>query len=210
MRSTNYLTGAALLTSPSSRLCSFVVVSFLGEEFKTPVCKRTVNPVYAPKDVTFEFPIHKWLEYGFYHHILRFTVLDKGMFGKDLLGQQELSATQWFKSTAIAFEDPDNKVYPFAVKIRFGILTTASQPIHVPLISTTIRERSICIKVGFVHPHNATTQLDFSAFYYRLVNNVSFTGGSSEGQRGPPGQPGIASRFIRQLILKHRLGRREE
>lgn len=207
MHSANYLTGTALLTSPSSHLCSFVVISFLGEEFQTPVCKRTFNPVYAPKDAMFKFPIHKWLEYGFYHHYLRLTVLDKGMFGKDLLGQQDLSAMQWFKSTAIAFEDPDNKVYPFAVEIRFGILTTASQPIHVPLISTIICEGSICIKVGFVHPHNSMTQLDFSAFYYGLVDDVFFTRGSLVGQRGPPGQPGITSRFIHQL--KHRLGQWE-
>ena len=77
-----------------------------------PVCKHTFNPVYAPKDMMFEFPIHKWLEYGFYHRYLRLTILDKGMFRKDLLGQQDLSVMQWFKSTAIAFEDLDNKEYP--------------------------------------------------------------------------------------------------
>ena len=134
------------------------------------------------------------------------TVLDKGLFGKDLLGKIELSAKQWFNSTAIAFEDLHNKVYPFTVEIRFGILTTASQPIHIPFHLHLIHERSVCIKVSFVHPPNSMTQLDFLVFFNRLVNGEISIGESPVGQRGPPGQPGIASHFIHQL--RHQLGER--
>ena len=162
------------------------------------VCKRTFNLVYGPKDTTFEFPIYESLEYRISPSsvYLKLTVLDKGLFGKDLLGKIELSAKQWFNSTAIAFEDPHNKVYPFTVEIRFGILTTASQPIHIPFHSHLIHEWSICIKVGFVHPPNSMTQLNFSEFFNRLVNSEISIGESPVGQRGPPGQPGIASHFI--------------
>ena len=78
-----------------------------------PVCKHTFNLVYGPKDVMFEFPIYESLEYRISPSsvYLKLTVLDKGLFGKDLLGRIELSAKQWFNSTAIAFEDPHNKVY---------------------------------------------------------------------------------------------------
>lgn len=171
-----------------------------------PVCKRTFNLVYGPKDATFEFPIYESLEYRISPSsvYLKLTILDKGLFGKDLLGKIELSVKQWFNSTAIAFEDPHNKVYPFTVKIRFGILTTASQPIHIPFHSHLIHEWSICIKVGFVHPPNSMTQLDFLEFFNRLVNGEISIGESPVGQRGPPGQPGITSRFIHQL--RHQLG----
>ncbi|EDR01686.1 uncharacterized protein LACBIDRAFT_310706 [Laccaria bicolor S238N-H82] len=36
----------------------FVVVSVLLMRHQTPVAKRTLNPVYNPKDATFEFPLY--------------------------------------------------------------------------------------------------------------------------------------------------------
>jgi len=35
-----------------------VIISGLGKRFQTPVCKRNLNPVYGPKDTSFDFPIY--------------------------------------------------------------------------------------------------------------------------------------------------------
>jgi phosphatidylserine decarboxylase len=39
-------------------LVRFVVVFLLSTRFQTPVLKRCTNPIYAPKDATFDFPIY--------------------------------------------------------------------------------------------------------------------------------------------------------
>ena len=48
----------------SSHLHSFVVISLLGTEARTPVCKCNLDPIYDPRDVTFEFPIFMLLVDG--------------------------------------------------------------------------------------------------------------------------------------------------
>ena len=47
---------------------------------------------------------------------LKFVVWDKDMIGKDFLGKNALSINEWFKETAIAFDDPGNKVRPFTAE----------------------------------------------------------------------------------------------
>ncbi|KAN0126265.1 C2 domain containing protein [Lactarius tabidus] len=131
----------------------FVVVSILEEEFKTPVCKRNLNPVYAPKDATFEFPIHsepRLLS-------LKFAVWDKGKFGEVFLGKSVLSVNEWFKGTAFAFDDPQNE------PILVGLLSSRT---------TTILQGTMRIKVGFVHSPTSTSQPDFSDLYNILANRV--------------------------------------
>ena len=161
----------------SSRLCSFVVVSLLGNEFRTPVCKHSLNPVYAPKDMTFEFPIFLSLVDGldlFGVLNLKFVVWHKNFAAKNFLGKKVLPVNEWFKDNAFAFHDQRNQVCPIIIQIRFGILQPLSQPIDVVLLSsstTTIRHGSMRIKVGFVDLHS-TSQLDFWNIYNTLVNRV--------------------------------------
>ena len=107
-----------------------MVVSIFGKECKTPVCKRNLNPVYEPKDATFEFPISMSLVRKSGSLNLKFVVWDKDMIGKDFLGKNALSVNEWFKGTAIAFDDPDNEVRPFTAKgTRIGV------GIYTPLLS---------------------------------------------------------------------------
>ncbi|KAI9439596.1 C2 domain-containing protein [Lactarius indigo] len=124
----------------------YVVVSLMGKKSKTPVCKRNLNPVYKPKDATFDFPIYKSLvnKLG----TLEFNVWDKDTFGKDdFLGNYALPVDQWFNGTASSFNVPDNQDFPVNLK---------SSP------HGTIR-----IKVGFVPP-NSMSQLDLENIYNDL------------------------------------------
>ena len=154
----------------------------MGNEFRTPVCKRTLNPVYAQKDATFEFPIFLSLVNELDGHgalNLRFVVWDKDFIGKDFLGMKVLPVNEWFKDTAFAFDDPRNQVCPIIIEIRFGISHPLSQHILVGLLSsstTTVLHGYMCIKVGFVHPPHSTTQLDYWKIYNTLANHVLAVG----------------------------------
>ena len=105
----------------SSRLCSFVVVSLLGNEFRTPVCKRNLNPVYDPKNATFDIPIFNAQVDGLDMLNLKFVVWDKDFIGKDFLGRNALPVNEWFKDTVFEFDHPCNQVYRFTIEIRFVI-----------------------------------------------------------------------------------------
>ena len=127
MRARQHLALLLLLTDLPSRpfssplflrICSFVVVSTLGKEFKTPVCKRNLNPVYNPQEATFDFPIYMSLVQRLGSVNLKFVVWDKDFIGKDFLGKNTLSVNEWFKRTALAFYDPENRVRPFAAELR--------------------------------------------------------------------------------------------
>ncbi|KAI9439612.1 C2 domain-containing protein [Lactarius indigo] len=128
----------------------YVVVSLMGKQYKTPVCKRNLNPVYKPKDATFDFPIY--MSQVNVLGTLEFNVWDKDTFGKDdFLGKYTLPVDQWFNGTAFAFKAPDN------------------QDFSVDLDSSP--HGTICIKVGFVPP-NSTNQFDFEKIYSGLKNAV--------------------------------------
>ncbi|KAI9457312.1 C2 domain-containing protein [Lactarius psammicola] len=133
----------------------FVIVSVLGKQFQTPVCKRNLNPVYEPKDATFDFPVYASLvdQLG----TLEFVVWDKGFIRNEYLGEYSLPIDQWFKGMAFAFDDPNNK--PFFV----GLIS--SRP------AATVRG-TMQIKVGFVHPPNSTGLPDFGKTYNALMNTV--------------------------------------
>lgn len=85
-----------------------MTVSVLSTRFQTPVCKRTLSPVYTAKDATFDFPIYMSLadKLG----VLEFVVWDKDMLKKEYMGEHALPLDEWFKGTAFAFDDPDNQV----------------------------------------------------------------------------------------------------
>ncbi|KAI9439616.1 C2 domain-containing protein [Lactarius indigo] len=127
----------------------FVIVSLLGKQFQTPVSKHNFNPVFAPKDATFDFPIYTSLmrKLG----TLEFAVRDKDVIRSNHLGLYALPIDQWFEGTAFAFDDPNN------------------QPFFVVLNSLSTVRGTMCIKVGFIHPINSMSPLDFRRIYSALI-----------------------------------------
>lgn len=79
---------------------------------QTPVAKRTLNPVYNPKDATFEFPLYLSLAEKLVG--VELVVWDKDMLSKDYLGEVALSLESWFRSegeeNVFGFDEPGNKV----------------------------------------------------------------------------------------------------
>jgi len=137
------------------------------------VCKRNLNPVYEPKDATFDFPIYT----SQMHNLgtLEFVVWDKDMIGKDFLGEYALPVNQWFQGTAFAFNDPNNQVRHFITEDKSRDFTPSPQPVFVDLVSshpTTTVRGTMRIKVGFVYPPNSTGLPDFGKIYNALMNAV--------------------------------------
>ena len=93
----------------------------MGNEFRTPVCKRNLNPVYDPKNATFDIPIFNAQVDGLDMLNLKFVVWDKDFIGKDFLGKNALPVNEWFKDTVFEFDHPCNQVYRFTIEIRFVI-----------------------------------------------------------------------------------------
>ncbi|KAH9173751.1 C2 domain-containing protein, partial [Lactarius sanguifluus] len=130
----------------------YVVVSGLGKRFQTPVCERDLNPVYEPNDATFDFPIYKSLLQK--SGTLKFVVWSKGKFRDDYLGEFALPVDKWFKGTALAFNDPNNR--PFFVNLASSRRTI------------TVRG-AVHIKSGFVQPPDSRDLLDFGQIYNALI-----------------------------------------
>ncbi|KIK04927.1 hypothetical protein K443DRAFT_92237, partial [Laccaria amethystina LaAM-08-1] len=90
----------------------FVVVSVLSNRQQTPVAKRTLNPVYNPKDATFEFPLYLSLAEKLGG--VELVVWDKDMLSKEYLGEVALSLESWFRGegeeNVFGFDEPGNKV----------------------------------------------------------------------------------------------------
>lgn len=94
----------------------FVVVSVLSNRFHTSVQKKTVNPVYSPKDATFEFPLYLSLAEKL--GVIELVIWDKDMLKKDYLGEVSIPLDSWFRSEdGFAFDHPNNEV-----SVQFGIL----------------------------------------------------------------------------------------
>ena len=87
---------------------SFVNVSILSTRFQTPVCRRTLSPVFAAKDATFDFPIYLSLSEKL--GVLEFVVWDKDMLRKEYLGEYALPLDEWFRGNVFAYNDLDNQV----------------------------------------------------------------------------------------------------
>ncbi|KAH9007472.1 C2 domain-containing protein [Lactarius deliciosus] len=130
----------------------YVIVYGLGKRFQTPVCERNLNPVYESKDATFDFPIYKSLLHK--SCTLKFVVWDKDRFSDDYLGEFALPVDKWFKSTALAFNDPNNR--PFFVNLASSRRTT------------TVRG-TVHIKSGFIQTPDSRGLLDFGQTYSTLI-----------------------------------------
>ncbi|KAH9037349.1 hypothetical protein EDB84DRAFT_1437479 [Lactarius hengduanensis] len=88
----------------TSRLRSFVTVSYLGKRFQTPVFKRSHDEL---NDATFHFPICTSL-------VLKPSTLELVVWNKDVirnkyLGECSLPIDPWSKETGFAFDDPSNE-----------------------------------------------------------------------------------------------------
>ncbi|KAI0067215.1 hypothetical protein BV25DRAFT_1819523 [Artomyces pyxidatus] len=130
----------------------FVVVSVLNTRQQTPVVKRSLSPVYAAKDATFEFPIY--LSLADKLGGVEFVVWDKDLLKKEYMGEHALPLEDWFKGTAYAFDDPDN------------------EPFSIPLVSTratTQASGTMRIKLGFVTPPDVDNLAEFGETYNELV-----------------------------------------
>lgn len=81
------------------------------------VAKQTVNPVYNPKDATFDFPIY--LSLADQLGVLELVIWDKDMLRKEYLGEVALPLEDWFadkhtgKDRAFGFDQPSNIVRYF-------------------------------------------------------------------------------------------------
>jgi phosphatidylserine decarboxylase len=62
--------------------------SGLSTHFQTPVLKRCTNPIYTPKDATFDFPIYLSLAYKL--GVVELVVCDKDMLTKEYLSEVAL------------------------------------------------------------------------------------------------------------------------
>jgi phosphatidylserine decarboxylase len=85
-----------------------VNVSILSTRFQTPVCRRTLSPVFTAKDATFDFPIYLSLSEKL--GVLEFVVWDKDMLRKEYLGEYALPLDEWFRGNVFAYDDLDNQV----------------------------------------------------------------------------------------------------
>ncbi|KAK1236397.1 hypothetical protein PQX77_000337 [Marasmius sp. AFHP31] len=132
--------GCSNLFTESNRGLSdpFVAVT-LGQTqtVKTPVARKTLNPVYDPKDTTFNFPIvGKTIE------ALKFVVWDKDWPRKDCLGEATVDFEDWFQS------GDSQKSRPFAWSVA-----ETQESFSIPLTSTKSRTTSqavIQLRLGFV------------------------------------------------------------
>ena len=90
---------------------------------QTPVAKRTLNPVYNPKDATFEFPLYLSLAEKLVG--VELVVWDKDMLSKDYLGEVALSLESWFRGegeeNVFGFDEPGNKVRHELHVFEFGL-----------------------------------------------------------------------------------------
>ncbi|KAH8092634.1 phosphatidylserine decarboxylase-domain-containing protein [Cristinia sonorae] len=131
----------------------FVVVSVLGTRHQTPVLKRTCNPVYNPKDATFDFPLH--LSLADKLGVIELVIWDKDMLKKDYLGEVSIPLEDWFRNgNPYQFSDPSNQPYDF------------------PVVSTRVSTQAtgtIQVKLGFEYPPNVAALMELSDVYDELV-----------------------------------------
>lgn len=87
---------------------------------QTPVAKRTIDPTYASKDATFDFPLY--LSTADKLGALEVVVWDKDMLKKDYLGEAALPLEDWFVDRPFGFEDPASIVrIAWYMPLRFVI-----------------------------------------------------------------------------------------
>lgn len=122
----------------------FVVASFGRNRSQTPVIKKTLNPNYAPKDATFDFPIYRSLADRI--GALELVVWDKDMLKKDYLGEVAFMLDDLKDCGALAFDDRSNEVCSnlCIYSIRAFVLSLeVAERIHIPPLTATHAEARI-------------------------------------------------------------------
>lgn len=117
----------------------------LSTKHHTPALKKTVNPVYTPKDATFEFPLY--LSLADKLGVIELVIWDKDMLlKKDYLGEVSIPLDDWFKDdNAYSFDDPNNKVRVLFIRIHGGIFSAAI---------AIFAQRSVDTHIYSVHRHD--------------------------------------------------------
>ena len=123
---------------------SFVNVSVLSTRFQTPVCRRTLSPVFTAKDATFDFPIYLSLSEKL--GVLEFVVWDKDMLRKEYLGEYALPLDEWFRGNVFAYDDLDNQVRLIILKSSPRLTT---KPFHFFL-------HSLSLSTSYLHVRQPT------------------------------------------------------
>jgi hypothetical protein len=146
---------------------SFVNVSILNTRFQTPVCRRTLSPVYTAKDATFDFPIYLSLSEKL--GVLEFVVWDKDILRKEYLGEYALPLDKSIRGNVFTYDDLDNQVrliilkslkrntkpfqfcstQPFSVNLIYSSRATTTHQVFSP----EPRLSSGCPSTYCVHDH---------------------------------------------------------
>ncbi len=98
------------------------MVSILNDRKQTPVVKRTLNPVYNPKDATFDFPIY--LSLADKIGVFEIVAWDKDLLKRDYLGEVSVPLEDWFidkkndKERVYGFYQEGNAVRPTFFDLR--------------------------------------------------------------------------------------------
>lgn len=126
----------------------FVVVSVL---------KRTVNPIYTPKDATWDFPLY--LSLADRLGAVELVVWDKDMVGKDYLGEVAIPLDEWWgeEGRGYGWDGPANKVR--AGDRPRGVRGVVGSDLRVIAVHVEPGEHAreynghrLHIKLGFVRP----------------------------------------------------------
>jgi phosphatidylserine decarboxylase len=97
----------------------------MNTKHQTPVSKKNLNPDYAAKDATFDFPIY--MSSAEKLGALELVVWDKDMLTKDYLGEVSLTLEDWFPNgSTLPFTDPGNNVSVQEYNIRINVPTLYS------------------------------------------------------------------------------------
>ncbi|ESK89527.1 phosphatidylserine decarboxylase [Moniliophthora roreri MCA 2997] len=136
----------------------FVTVSLLNHRHQTPSVKRTLQPVYASKDATFDFPIY--LSLADKIGVLELVVWDKDVLRKDYLGEVSFPFEDWFGNNErpLAWDE--------AIKLEDAAV------VSIDLVSTrahTSSQGSIQVKLGFVHVPGQTAVSSFSEVFQEML-----------------------------------------
>ena len=98
-------------------VCRSVVVTLLNTRQQTPVSKRTLNPTYAAKDATFDFPIY--LSLADRLGVVELVVWDKDILKKNYLGEVAVPLDDWFNDREFGFDHPRNTVRMLCLSFYF-------------------------------------------------------------------------------------------
>ncbi|KAG6899888.1 hypothetical protein C0993_005687 [Termitomyces sp. T159_Od127] len=131
----------------------FVVVALLGNRHQTPVAKRTVSPIYAPREATWDFPIYLSAAPGL--GALEIVVWDKDTLGKDYLGEAAIPLGDWFtEGRGVGWDELSNKAFTVNLEsTRVGAVVTGA----------------VTIKLGFVRPAQPPVELEVDQIYAELL-----------------------------------------